>query len=113
MFEPLDEPHASRRFDARNFLRGMTRNLRCGGRAAFFADPGAAGVAVSWSHLAVLIGLSVALLLAEQMAQVGLNGTFNANGLPYALFTVPLVLLTSWAWQFWRRATRHWLMVVT
>jgi len=97
MFEQQDEPHASRRFGARDFLRGMTQNLRCGGRAAFFADPGAAGPAVSWSQLAALIGLSVALLLAEQMVQVGLHGSFNANGLPYALFSVPLVLLTSWA----------------
>src|SRR6185295_6123394 len=66
-------------------------------RAALLAGPGAAVLAVSWSQLAVLIGLSVVALLLEKKAQVGLTGSFSANGLPYALFSVPLVLLASWA----------------
>lgn len=97
MFERQDEPQASRRSGARDFLRGIVQNLRCGGRATVFAAPRAEGLAVSWSQLAVLIGLSLILLLAEQMAEVGLRGRFVVSGLPYALFSVPLVLLTSWA----------------
>jgi len=97
MFERQDEEQESRRSGAREFLRGMAQNLRSGGRATVFADPRADGLAVSWSQLAVLIGLSVGLLLVEQVAHVGLHGRFVASGLPYALFAVPLVLLASWA----------------
>ena len=115
MFEQHDEPHAPRRFGARDFLRGIAYNLRCGGRATVFAAPRAGDLAVSWSQLAVLIGLSVVLLLTEQMAQVGLRGRFLVNGLPYALFDVPLVLLASWAVaSLGRRADQTLaLMIVT
>jgi hypothetical protein len=97
MFEYQDGAQAPRRSRVRAFLRGVTQNLRGGGRAAFFARPGSDGFAVSWSQLAALIGLSIALLLAVQIVQIGLNGSFNPNGLPSALFSIPLVLLTAWA----------------
>lgn len=115
MLEQENQAQASRRFGARDFLREIAHNLRYGARAALLAGPGAAVLAVSWSQLAVLIGLSVVLLLVEQMARVGLTGSFNANGLPYALFSVPLVLLASWAMaRLGRRADQTLsLMVVT
>jgi hypothetical protein len=114
MFERHDESYA-RRSSAREFLRGIAHNLRCGGRATIFAAPRAEDLAVSWSQLAVLIGLSVVLLLAEQMAHVGLRGRFVVNGLPYALFDVPLVLFASWAVaSLGRRADQTLaLMIVT
>ena len=82
---------------ARDFLRGLARNVRCGGRVCILAAARTDDLAVSWSQLAALIGLSVVLLLAEQMVQAGLGGRFVASGLPYAVFGVPLVLLASWA----------------
>ena len=102
-------------FAARDFLDGLVQNLLCGGRAAFFTAPRADGPAVSWTQLAALVGLSVILLLAEQMIQVGLRGRFVASGLPYALFSVPLVLLASWAvTSLARRADQTLaLMIVT
>src|SRR5260221_2217193 len=115
MFEWQDEAQASRRSGAREFLHGIAQNLSCGIRAAFFAAPRPEGAAVSWSQLAALIGLSVILLLAEQMIQVGWPGRFVASGLPYALFSVPLVLLASCAIaSLGRRADQTLaLMIVT
>ena len=115
MFEWQDEGQASRRSGAREFWHEIAQNLSCGIRAAFFAAPRPEGAVVSWSQLAALIGLSVILLLAEQMIQVGWPGRFAASGLPYALFSVPLVLLASWAIaSLGRRADQTLaLMIVT
>ena len=97
MLERQDDPPPSARAGARNIARGVAQNLRCGARAACFAGWDPRVLAVSWSQLAALIGLSLALLLGEQMAQVGLPGRLTASGLPYALFSVSLVLVASWA----------------
>ncbi|MEO8754086.1 MAG: C13 family peptidase [Casimicrobiaceae bacterium] len=115
MVEQQDDPQPTVRADARGFVRGVAQNLRCGARAACFAGWGPRILAVSWSQLAALIGLSLALLLGEQMAQVGLHGRLNASGLPYALFDVPLVLVASWAvTSLGRRASATLaLMIVT
>ena len=115
MFGWQDGGQETRRLAARDFLDGLAQNLRYGARAAFFAAPRADGPAVSWTQLAALIGLSVILLLAEQVIEVGLRGRFVAGGLPYALFSVPLVLLASWAvTSLGRRADQTLaLMIVT
>jgi hypothetical protein len=115
MFGWQDGGQEARRSAARDFLDGLARNLRYGARATFFAAPRADGPAVSWTQLAAFVGLSVVLLLAEQMIQAGLRGRFVAGGLPYALFSVPLVLLASWAvTSLGRRADQTLaLMIVT
>ena len=72
------------------------RNLLSGIKSAIFVRVQPDSYIVSWAQLVALIILSLALRFAYDFAVVGTKGSFDASGLPGALFLIPLALVVAW-----------------
>ena len=78
-------------------LRGLRRNVVAGFKLAVFRRVGADDVDASWGQVVALMALDLAVMLASDVANVGLSGQFSIYGFPGAIFFVPLVLVAAWA----------------
>lgn len=79
---------------------GLSRlggNLRQGLRMLFLLRVEADRLAVSWSQIVALSVLSLAVPLFTDLWRIGPQGSFAPDGLPGALFTVPVTLFAAWA----------------
>jgi hypothetical protein len=77
--------------------RTLVINLKLGLRAAFFLPLQVRLIHATWAQLILLIGLGLAIQFGWDFAHLGLSGELALNAAPGALFTLPVVLLASWA----------------
>ena len=80
---------------ARRFSIALRQNLACGLRLALLFPRRACSWNVSVGQLLAQIAIDLLLVLTLDVLVAGIDGRFNAVGLPAALFYVPLVLLAG------------------
>ncbi|MDS4012078.1 MAG: C13 family peptidase [Defluviicoccus sp.] len=75
---------------------GFLQYLRLGLRLAVFLPLPSRRPSASWSQFIALTALGIVLPVAEALLRVGTRGVFSAEGLPGALFHVPMMLFAAW-----------------
>lgn len=76
--------------------RAFLLYLRLGLRLAAFLPLPSRLPSASWSQFIALTALGVVLPVAEALLRVGPDGVFSEDGLPGALFHVPMMLFAAW-----------------
>lgn len=74
-------------------VAALRANVREGCRMACLLEPRRGELRFSWGQLLALIALNVLLAFAAQVGYVGLNGSFQPEALPVAMFIIPELLL--------------------
>lgn len=92
---PTPEVLAEKR--GKQALLDLLANLHAGLRFLLFRASAPGLLRVSVLQIVLLVALGVLLELAFDLLQVGLDGQFYWNALPYQLFAVPCLLLCAWA----------------
>lgn len=77
--------------------RDLEDNLRVGLRLAAFLPVSASNVRATWSQLAALVGIQLAIMLFCDLAAAEFGGAPNIFGLPGAMFGLVLALTAAWA----------------
>lgn len=75
---------------------GFLLYLRLGLRLAAFLPLPSRRPSASWSQFIALTALGIVLPVVEALLRVGSRGVFSEEGLPGALFHVPMMLFAAW-----------------
>lgn len=78
-------------------LSSLVVNLKTGLRAAIFLPINPDENDVSWTQLALITSLGVALQFLGDFAQIGRHGELSLSGLPGTLFSLPIMVFAAWA----------------
>jgi hypothetical protein len=79
-----------------NAVAQFLTNLKAGLRASFFLRPVPSESQANWSHLMLVILLTLLIQLGSDLLKVGAAGEPNASGISSAGFTVAVLLFAAW-----------------
>ena len=93
--------------------RAFLQYLRLGLRLAAFLPLPSRLPSASWSQFIALTALGIVLPVVEALLRVGPDGVFSEEGLPGALFHVPMMLFAAWGVACLARRQRQTLALLT